>query len=69
MQGHREWMESEVVMVYDSAYGHSVDSTYNGKWRSEQRGGYTGQIVHGIIAWRPLPEFKEEWLWEEVKDS
>ena len=33
-------------------------SDIDGKWFSEQRGGMTGQIVHGIIAWRPIPECK-----------
>ncbi|MBP5680880.1 MAG: hypothetical protein J6X31_07510 [Bacteroidales bacterium] len=62
LQGHREWTESDRVLVWDSMYGCSVDVTKNGKWMSEQRGGYTGQIVHGIIAWRPIPEFSEELL-------
>ena len=62
LQGHREWTESDVVLAWDSSYGCRVDSTRNGKWRSEQRGGYTGQLVHGIIAWRPIPEFSEELL-------
>ena len=58
MQGHREWTESKLVLAWDSMYGPLVDSTRNGKWFSEQRGGMTGQIVHGIIAWRPIPECK-----------
>lgn len=62
LQGHREWAESDRVLVWDSMYGCSVDATKNGKWMSEQRGGCTGQIVHGIIAWRPIPEFSEELL-------
>lgn len=62
LQGHREWTESDRVLVWDSMYGCSVDATKNGKWMSEQRGGYTGQVVHGIIAWRPIPEFSEELL-------
>ena len=62
MQGHREWSESDRVLVWDSIYGCGVDATKNGKWMSEQRGGYTGQVVHGIIAWRPIPEFNEELL-------
>ena len=60
MQGHREWTESEPVLAWDSMYGPRVDATKNGKWMSEQRGGYTGQICHGIIAWRPIPEYKEK---------
>lgn len=56
MQGHREWTESRRVLAWDSMYGPRVDSTRNGKWLSEQQGGMTGQIVHGIIAWRPIPE-------------
>lgn len=67
LQGHREWTESELVLVWDSVYGVSVDSTRNGKWRSEQKGGYTGQIIHGIIAWRPIPEFSEELLLKAQK--
>ena len=57
LQGHREWTESEPVLAWDSVYGCRVDATKNGKWMSEQKGGYTGQIVHSIIAWRPIPEF------------
>ncbi|MBR6907117.1 hypothetical protein IKN40_01055 [bacterium] len=62
LQGHREWTESDIVLVWDSMYGCGIDSTKNGKWRREQRGGYTGQVVHGIIAWRPIPEFNKELL-------
>ena len=62
LQGHREWTESDRVLVWDSMYGCRVDTTKNGKWMSEQRGDCTGQIVHGIIAWRPIPEFSEELL-------
>lgn len=62
LQGHREWTESDSVLAWDSMYGCRVDVTRNGKWMSEQRGGYTGQVVHGIIAWRPIPEFSEELL-------
>lgn len=62
LQGHREWTESDLVLAWDSMYGCRVDATKNGKWMSEQRGGYTGQICHGIIAWRPIPEFNEELL-------
>ena len=53
-QGHHEWMESEKVLVWDSMYGPFVDSTKNGKWLSELRGGYKGQVVHGIIAWMQI---------------
>ena len=28
--------------------------------QSEQTGGYTGQVCHGIIAWRPIPKYKEK---------
>ena len=62
LQGHREWTESEPVLAWDSSYGARIDSTRNGKWRSEQIGGCTGQMIHGIIAWRPIPEFSEELL-------
>jgi hypothetical protein len=67
LQGHREWTESDLVLAWDSSYGCRVDSTKNGKWMSEQRGGYTGQLVHGIIAWRPIPEFSEELLLKAQK--
>ena len=67
IQGHREWTESDRVLVWDSMYGCGVDATKNGKWMSEQRGGYTGQVVHGIIAWRPIPEFSEELLLKAQK--
>lgn len=62
LQGHREWTESNSVLAWDSMYGCRVDATRNGKWMSECKGGCTGQIVHGIIAWRPIPEFSEELL-------
>ena len=62
LQGHSEWTESDLVLAWDSMYGCRVDATKNGKWMSEQRGDYTGQVVHGIIAWRPIPEFNEELL-------
>lgn len=55
LQGHREWTESERVLAYDSSYGCCIDATRNGKWMSETRGGYQGQICHRIIAWMPLP--------------
>ena len=67
LQGHKEWTESDMVLVWDSMYGCSVDATKNGKWMSEQRGGYTGQLVHDIIAWRPIPEFSEELLFKIQK--
>ena len=60
LQGHREWTESEPVLAWDSMYGCRVDWTRNGKWMSEQTGGYTGQVCHGIIAWRPIPKYKEK---------
>lgn len=60
LQGHREWTESEPVLAWDSTYGCRVDWTRNGKWMSEQTGGYTGQVCHGIIAWRPIPKYKEK---------
>ena len=69
MQGHREWTESKPVLAWDSMYGPRVDATKNGKWMSEQRDGYTGQIVHGIIAWRPIPEFNEELLFNTRKEE
>jgi hypothetical protein len=59
-QGHYEWTESDRVLVWDSLYGPGIDSTRNGKWRSEQRGGYQPQVIHGIVAWMPIPEFEEE---------
>lgn len=67
LQGHREWTESDMVLAWDSMYGCRVDATKNGKWMSEQRGGYTGQVVHVIIAWRPIPEFSEELLLKALK--
>lgn len=60
LQGHREWTESEPVIAWDSMYGCCIDWTRNGKWMSEKKGGYTGQVCHGIIAWRPIPEYKEK---------
>lgn len=59
-QGHHEWTESDPVLAWDSSYGPRIDFTRNGKWRSEQHGGYQSQVVHGIIAWIPIPEFEEE---------
>ena len=69
LQGHREWTESDLVLAWDSMYGCRVDATKNGKWMSEQRGGFTGQILHGIIAWRPIPEFNEELLFNARKEE
>jgi hypothetical protein len=69
LQGHREWTESKPVLAWDSMYGCRVDATKNGKWMSEQRDGYTGQVVHGIIAWRPIPEFNEELLLNARKEE
>lgn len=69
LQGHREWTESALVLAWDSMYGCRVDATKNGKWMSEQRGGYTGQVVHGIIAWRPIPKFNEELLLNTRKEK
>ena len=60
LQGHKEWTESEPVLAWDSIYGCRVDWTRNGKWMSEQTGGYTGQVCHGIIAWRPIPKYNEK---------
>ena len=60
LQGHHEWTESDRVLVWDSIYGAQLDSTRNGKWMSEQRGGYQGQVIHGIVAWMPIPEFNED---------
>ena len=60
LQGHHEWMSSEPVLAWDSMYGACIDWTRNGKWRSEQIGGYQPQVVHGIVAWMPIPEFKEK---------
>ena len=58
--GAHEWTESDRVLVWDSLYGPGIDATKNGIWMSEQRGGYKPQVIHGIIAWMPIPEFKEE---------
>ncbi len=59
LQGHHVWTESEPVLALDSIYGPRVDFTWNGRWASEKRKGYSGQVVHGIIAWMPIPEYKE----------
>jgi hypothetical protein len=69
LQGHRECTESKPVLAWDSMYGCRVDATKNGKWMSEQRDGYTGQVVHGIIAWRPIQEFNEELLLNARKEE
>ena len=55
-----EWRQSEPVLAWDSVYGVCIDFTKNGRWVSELRGGYQGQVVHGIIAWMPLPEGPSE---------
>lgn len=55
-----EWYASDQVLVWDSMYGASISHTVNGKWHCEHLGGYQGQVCHGIIAWMPIPEFKEE---------
>ena len=57
IQGHHEWTESKQVLAWDSMYGPRIDATRNGKWRSEQKGGYQGQVCHSIIAWMPIPEY------------
>ena len=31
--------------------------------------GVRGQVVHGIIAWRPIPEFNEELLFNARKED
>ena len=53
-------MVSERVLAWDSMYDARVDFTIDGKWASETRGGYTGQICHGIVAWMPIPQYKEK---------
>ena len=58
--GPHEWTESDRVLVWDSLYGPGIDATKNGIWMSEQRGGYKPQVIHGIIAWMPIPKFEEE---------
>lgn len=60
LQGHHEWTGSDRVLAWDSMYGPCVDWTRNGKWVSEQRGGYQGQVIHGIVAWMPIPEMDIE---------
>ena len=69
LQGHREWSESDLVLAWDSMYGCRVDATKNGKWMSEQICGYNGQVLHGIIAWRPIPEFNGELLLNAGKEE
>lgn len=59
LQGHHEWTESDPVFAWDSMYGACIDATRNGRWISETHGGYAGQICHGIIAWMPIPEYKD----------
>ena len=67
LQGRKGWTKSDPVLAWDSMYGCRVDATKNGKWMSEQGNGYTGQVVHGIIAWRTIPKFDEELLIKEQK--
>jgi hypothetical protein len=55
-----EFTASEMVLAWDGMYGPRVDWTKNGKWYSEITGGYQGQVCHGIVAWMPIPEFKED---------
>lgn len=58
-QGHKEWTESNRVFVLDSQYGPMIDSTKNGRWRSEvEKVGYQGQIIHIITHWMPIPSLK-----------
>ena len=52
--------ESDRVLAWDSMYGAMIDYTRNGVWKSEKRGGYQGQVCHGIIAWMPIPEMDIE---------
>ena len=59
LQGHHEWTASEPVLAWDSMYGPRIDFTRNGKWVSETKGGYTGQVCHGIVAWMPIPQYKQ----------
>ena len=59
LQGHHEWTASEPVLAWDSMYGPRIDFTRNGKWVSEAKGGYTGQVCHGIVAWMPIPQYKQ----------
>jgi hypothetical protein len=68
LQGHREWTESNRVLAWDSVYGPCIDWTKNGEWASEKRGGYQGQVVHGIIAWMPIPDLDEEVI-ENIKEK
>jgi len=60
LQGHHEWTESERVLAWDSLYGARVEWTRNGVWVSERQGGYQGQVIHGIVAWMPIPEMDIE---------
>ena len=53
-------MESKLVLSWDSMYGPCIDWTRDGKWVSERHGGYQGQVVHGIVAWMPIPEMDIE---------
>lgn len=69
LQGHGEWTESRKVLVWDSMYGCGVDATKSGKWMSEQIGGYTGQIVHRIIAWRPIQSSVKNFYLKHRKEN
>jgi len=52
-------MVSDRVLAWDSMYGARVDFTLEGKWTSETLGGYTGQLCHSIVAWRPISGYNE----------
>lgn len=58
--GKYEYAISERVLAWDSMYGACVDFTVNGIWASATRGGYSGQVCHGIVAWMPIPEMDIE---------
>lgn len=60
LQGHREWTESERVLVVTANEDYFVDSTYNGAFRSERHKDCDG-FVHYVIAWMPITkyDFKE----------
>lgn len=57
LQGHREWTESERVLVVDDAGYQYVDSTRNGKFRTDGHKDCDG-FPHYIIAWMPIPEIQ-----------
>lgn len=52
--------ESVKVLIWDSFYGPSVDSLWNGEWISERksRGCVEPSVCHRIVAWAyiPIPE-------------